>query len=121
MYAIYHGPDGLKRIANRVHDAALLLAEGKRALPWVVIVIVALFSFRTGLKSEGHTVRNKRFFDSLKIKPKVGVETIRKRAEAKEINLRYFEDGEHVRPLALSGRRYLFTLMRLVQDWRVNR
>ena len=28
MYAIYHGPKGLKSIARRVHDATLLLAEG---------------------------------------------------------------------------------------------
>ena len=28
MYAIYHGPKGLKNIARRVHDATLLLAEG---------------------------------------------------------------------------------------------
>lgn len=28
MYAIYHGPKGLKDIAQRVHDATLLLAEG---------------------------------------------------------------------------------------------
>jgi len=28
MYAIYHGPKGLKNIAQRVHDATLLLAEG---------------------------------------------------------------------------------------------
>ena len=28
MYAIYHGPDGLKHIAKRVHNAALILANG---------------------------------------------------------------------------------------------
>lgn len=28
MYAIYHGPKGLKDVAQRVHDATLLLAEG---------------------------------------------------------------------------------------------
>lgn len=27
MYAIYHGPQGLKDIAHRVHKAALLLAQ----------------------------------------------------------------------------------------------
>ena len=29
MYAIYHGPKGLKNIAVRVHNAAILLAEGE--------------------------------------------------------------------------------------------
>ena len=28
MYAVYHGPDGLKRIAERVHGLTLVLAEG---------------------------------------------------------------------------------------------
>ena len=28
MYAVYHGPKGLKNIAQRVHNATLLLAEG---------------------------------------------------------------------------------------------
>lgn len=28
MYAIYHGPKGLRRIANKVHNATLLLREG---------------------------------------------------------------------------------------------
>ncbi|WP_155337968.1 aminomethyl-transferring glycine dehydrogenase [Acrocarpospora corrugata] len=31
MYAVYHGPDGLRRIARRVHGHAALLAEGLRA------------------------------------------------------------------------------------------
>jgi glycine cleavage system pyridoxal-binding protein P len=30
MYAVYHGPKGLKNIALRVHNATLLLAEGVR-------------------------------------------------------------------------------------------
>ena len=28
MYAIYHGPDGLKHIGKRVHNGTLILAEG---------------------------------------------------------------------------------------------
>ena len=28
MYAVYHGPKGLKNIAQCVHNATLLLAEG---------------------------------------------------------------------------------------------
>ncbi|MFF7178850.1 aminomethyl-transferring glycine dehydrogenase [Streptomyces sp. NPDC008121] len=31
MYAVYHGPDGLKQIARRVHRYATVLAEGLRA------------------------------------------------------------------------------------------
>jgi glycine cleavage system pyridoxal-binding protein P len=29
MYAIYHGPDGLKHIGKRVHNGTLILAEGR--------------------------------------------------------------------------------------------
>jgi glycine cleavage system P protein (glycine dehydrogenase) len=32
MYAVYHGPDGLQRIARRVHTLTILLAEGLRKL-----------------------------------------------------------------------------------------
>lgn len=28
MYAVYHGPEGLKNIANRVHGATLILSAG---------------------------------------------------------------------------------------------
>ncbi|OKK03227.1 glycine dehydrogenase [Streptomyces sp. CB03234] len=31
MYAVYHGPEGLKQIARRVHRYAVILAEGLRA------------------------------------------------------------------------------------------
>ncbi|MGI5291090.1 aminomethyl-transferring glycine dehydrogenase [Nonomuraea polychroma] len=31
MYAVYHGPDGLRRIAHRVHRHAVALADGLRA------------------------------------------------------------------------------------------
>ena len=29
MYAVYHGPDGLRHIGNRVHNATVILAEGR--------------------------------------------------------------------------------------------
>ena len=32
MYAVYHGPDGLRRIARRVHALAAVLAAGLRRL-----------------------------------------------------------------------------------------
>ena len=28
MFAVYHGPSGIKNIAKRVHNAALILAQG---------------------------------------------------------------------------------------------
>src|SRR2546428_13013932 len=36
MYAVYHGPEGLQRIADRVHAFAVELAEGRRRLSYTV-------------------------------------------------------------------------------------
>lgn len=46
------------------------------------------------MESGGHVVRNSQFFDTLKIQPSLPVEDIKARAEAQEINLRYFPDGD---------------------------
>lgn len=48
MFAVYHGPVGLKRIAAHVHSAALLLARG--------------------LEKSGHIVENDVYFDTLKVR-----------------------------------------------------
>jgi glycine dehydrogenase len=73
MYAVYHGPEGLKRIAERVHGLAVVLAEGLRRLG-------------CGIQAP--------FFDTLRITPgKVTVDRILARATERRINLRRFEDG----------------------------
>lgn len=74
MYAVYHGSEGLKQIANNIHRSTLTLNEG--------------------LLEAGHRVLNKNFFDTLHIDP-VGISSdeIKERAERKEINFRYFTDG----------------------------
>jgi glycine dehydrogenase len=36
MYAVYHGPEGLKAIARKVHRSAATLAAGLRALGWSI-------------------------------------------------------------------------------------
>ena len=48
MYAIYHGPEGLKRIANHAHQSAGILSEK--------------------LKELGFENTNELFFDTLRIK-----------------------------------------------------
>lgn len=73
LYAIYHGPHGLRDIATRVHNATLLLARGAAGA--------------------GHHLEHPRFFDTLKIKPADSQDAIKRRAVEKEINLRYFADG----------------------------
>ena len=76
FYAIYHGPKGLKKKAVHAHSQALLLAQG--------------------LNLSGNHLVHQNFFDTLKIKPKLGIDEIRQRAELKSINLRYYSDNEHV-------------------------
>lgn len=73
MFAVYHGPNGLRNIADRVHKATLVLSKG--------------------LRDSGCTIDSKIFFDTLKVNPTMASSEIRERAKQKEINLRYYEDG----------------------------
>ncbi len=68
MYAVYHGPDGLRAIARRVHRHTARLAEGLRRL--------------------GHTVVNATFFDTLTVRPRGGAAPVHEAARARGINLR---------------------------------
>ncbi|MEW4925083.1 aminomethyl-transferring glycine dehydrogenase [Algibacter sp. 2305UL17-15] len=67
MYAVYHGPQGLKFIADKVHNKASKLAEI--------------------LNSFGYEQVNTSFFDTLQIKTKA--KKIRKVATDKKVNLWY--------------------------------
>ncbi len=73
MYAVFHGPDGLRRIAQRVHHRAESFAAGAREL--------------------GHAVLHDVLFDTVRVSPKGGAAAVKAAAEAKRINLRYFADG----------------------------
>jgi glycine dehydrogenase len=73
MYAVYHGPDGLKKIAGRVHGQATILAEELAKL--------------------GYKNHNADFFDTLYIETPVASSEIKKIAEAHEMNFRYFQNG----------------------------
>ncbi|HET7058742.1 MAG TPA: aminomethyl-transferring glycine dehydrogenase [Nitrospiraceae bacterium] len=78
MYAVYHGPEGLRRIAERVHGLAAVLVEGMRRL--------------------GHTVGSTPFFDTVRIQPNArtasqSTDRILARAAERRMNLRRFEDG----------------------------
>jgi glycine dehydrogenase len=74
MYAVYHGPEGLRRIARRVHALTTLLA--------------------LGLKRLGHDMGSDAFFDTLRVRlsPSQGAK-VRSEARARRINLRAYEDG----------------------------
>jgi glycine dehydrogenase len=70
MYAVYHGPTGLRQIAQRIHQLTQLLASG--------------------LKKLGHTVETGVFFDTLRITPQGGVPQLLARADRQGINLRVY-------------------------------
>lgn len=72
MYGVYHGPQGLRRIAERVHSAAEALDESLRLL--------------------GFQQLNRLYFDTLKIRTKVPSARIREIAEQSHINFRYIND-----------------------------
>ncbi len=74
MYATYHGPEGLRTIAERVHGMALALTHGLAKL--------------------GLLVGDKPFFDTVRVRLGDGrAATILERAEQAGVNLRAFDDG----------------------------
>ena len=68
MYAVYHGPKGLKYIANKVHNATALLADC--------------------LESLGFELVHNKFFDTLQVIVS-DTETLKTIAEQKEVNFYY--------------------------------
>ena len=73
FYGVYHGPEGLRHIATRVRSLSCTLAEGLRRL--------------------GHVIHEGPFFDTIRVRPKGGVDTVLERLAAKRINVRNFGDG----------------------------
>ena len=72
LYAVYHGPAGLRAIAERVHGLAALLAAQLTAL--------------------GLTQQNAHYFDTIRVSG-ADATAVRLAAEAGGINLRYRADG----------------------------
>ena len=73
MYAVYHGPEGLRRIAERVHGLAVVLAAGLRQL--------------------GFEIATETYFDTIRIRlTKIQSDSILIRANEAGINLRRHED-----------------------------
>ena len=71
MYAVYHGPDGLKRIASRILGLTTC--------------------FRDALEQGGYEIENSVHFDTLMVKTDT-VDAVLARAQAVSINLRRFDD-----------------------------
>ena len=72
MYAVYHGPDGLRNIARRIQRLAGAIVNG--------------------LKNAGITVLNKTFFDTIHFTV-TDVNNFRAIAEKNQVNFRYHNDG----------------------------
>ena len=69
MYAVYHGPNGIRKIANRVNRLTVILAES--------------------LKKAGYELTHLDFFDTIRFKASKWEES----AKTSELNLRNFGDG----------------------------
>jgi glycine dehydrogenase len=74
MYAVYHGPQGLRSIAKRVALLTQTVAEA--------------------IEERGFALVSDKFFDTIVVKTD-SLDLIRKKAEKQEINLRYI-DAKHI-------------------------
>jgi glycine dehydrogenase len=73
FYGVYHGPEGMKAIASRIHSFACVLAEGLRRL--------------------GHVVHEGPIFDTVRVRPTGGTAAVIKKLLEHNINVRDFGDG----------------------------
>jgi len=71
MYAVYHGPDEIRRIAQRIHRLTVILANGLREL--------------------GHTVPTEHFFDTITVTTGNATEFVMAAARSEKINLRHVD------------------------------
>jgi glycine dehydrogenase len=72
MYAVYHGAEGIKNIATRIHQLTVILAQG--------------------LKKLGYQLKSESFFDTIHI-TSIEAQAILKAAAARSINLRLLSDS----------------------------
>jgi glycine dehydrogenase len=95
MYAVYHGPEGLRAIARRIHGAALVLARGAE---------------RLGLR-----VRHARFFDTVVIEGAADqLAAWHNRAHANQINLRPLDSAIAIALDELTDADELDTLLQIL-------
>jgi glycine dehydrogenase len=71
MYAVYHGPQEIRRIAQRIHRLTVILADGLREL--------------------GHTIPTQHFFDTITVTTGNATDFVMAAARSEKINLRYVD------------------------------
>ena len=78
FYTMYHGKDGLKNIAQRIHSLTV--------------------AFTKSIEKLGYKQRNSFFFDTIYIEvpDNVNIDNLKTIALSHEINLRYFNDNKHI-------------------------
>ena len=76
MYAVYHGPEGLRAIATQVHERA-------RALEGI-------------LSTLGYEQRSAAYFDTIRLEVPAGTAVLRQQAEGAGLNFQYVGDREVV-------------------------
>ena len=76
FYAVYHGPEGIRTIAGRIHSIAVYLEKE--------------------INKFGYKQVNEQYFDTLRfaLPDTVSAQQIRTIALSKEVNLRYFKNGD---------------------------
>ena len=76
FYAVYHGPEGIRTIAERIHSIAAFLEKSINKL--------------------GYRQLNAQYFDTLRfaLPEHISAQQIRTIALSKEVNLRYFSNGD---------------------------
>lgn len=76
FYAVYHGEEGVRGIARRIHGITVQLDRQ--------------------LASLGYRQQNTQYFDTLRFTPpfNVSAEQVRTVAESREVNLHYFDNGD---------------------------
>ena len=73
FYAIYHGPEGLKKIAQSIHSRAIALAKGVNEL--------------------GYDLKSSSFFDTVTVNSKSHTQEIFLRAQDQQMNLRMLDES----------------------------
>ncbi len=74
MYVVWHGPDGMQRIANDIHDKTNRLAAGLRAM--------------------GYALQTRVWFDTLRVKTGGQEQKVLKAAQDANMNFRAYRNGD---------------------------
>jgi glycine dehydrogenase len=78
MYAVYHGPEGLTKIAQRVHQATAILAEGLKRLGYTLSAEPFFDTLQVHLRHPAHAGKAKKILEA---------------AAKRQINLRMFDEN----------------------------